>query len=172
MKSLVVYSSRTGNTRKVANAVFDSLPGEKEIFPVEQAPPANGYDFVAIGFWVDKGRPDDQAAAYMKTVQDTPVGLFGTLGAKPDSPHARDCIRRAGDLVTGSRVAGTFLCQGRIAPAVVEMMIKTASHVHPMTPERMANIKAAESHPDDADLEKAQVAFREMIRNIDLKEIS
>lgn len=172
MKSLVVYSSRTGNTRKVANAVFDSLPGDRDIFPVEQAPPATGYDFVAIGFWVDKGRPDDKAASYMQTIQGATVGLFGTLGANPDSPHARDCMRRAVDLVSGNHVAGTYLCQGRIAPAVVEMMIKTASHAHPMTPERMANIEAAESHPDDADLEKAQAAFREMIQNIDPREIS
>ncbi len=172
MKSLVVYSSRTGNTRKVADAVFDSLPKDKEIFPVDQAPRADGYDFVAIGFWVDKGRPDDKAAAYMQTVQGTTVGLFGTLGAKPDSPHARESMRRAVDLVSGNQVAGTFLCQGRIDPAVVEMMIKTASHVHPMTPERMANIKAAESHPDDTDLEKAQSAFREMIQEIEPKETS
>jgi flavodoxin len=29
MKSLVVYSSQTGNTRKMADAVFEALPGEK-----------------------------------------------------------------------------------------------------------------------------------------------
>jgi len=114
MKSLVVYSSRTGNTRKVADAVFESLPGDREIFPVDQAPPATGHDFVAIGFWVDKGRPDDKAAAYMQTVKGTTVGLFGTLGAQPDSPHARESMRRAVDLVSGNQVAGTFLCQGRI----------------------------------------------------------
>ena len=89
MRSLVVYSSRTGNTQKVARAIFDILPHEKEIFTVEKAPPADGYDFVAIGFWVDKGQPDEKAVAYMLTVQDTAVGLFGTLGAKPDSDHAQ-----------------------------------------------------------------------------------
>jgi flavodoxin len=170
MKSLVVYSSCTGNTRKVANAVFDSLPGDREIFPVEQAPRADGYDFVAIGFWVDKGRPDAKAVSYMQTVQGATVGLFGTLGADPDSPHARESMRRAVDLVSGNQVAGTFLCQGRIDPAVVEMMTKTASHVHPMTPERMANIKAAETHPDDTDLEKAKAAFREMFQGIEPEE--
>ena len=29
MKSLVVYSSQTGNTRKMADAVFEALPGER-----------------------------------------------------------------------------------------------------------------------------------------------
>ena len=31
MKSLVLWSSRTGNTKAVAESIFDALPGEKEI---------------------------------------------------------------------------------------------------------------------------------------------
>ena len=37
MKSLVVYSSRTGNTRKIAEAVAEALPG-CHLHPVEEAP--------------------------------------------------------------------------------------------------------------------------------------
>ena len=37
MKALVVYSSRTGNTRKIAEAIAAVLPG-CEIHPVESAP--------------------------------------------------------------------------------------------------------------------------------------
>jgi flavodoxin len=31
MKTLIVYSSQTGNTRKLAESVYAALPGEKEI---------------------------------------------------------------------------------------------------------------------------------------------
>lgn len=31
MKSLVLWSSRTGNTKAVAHAIYEALPGEKEI---------------------------------------------------------------------------------------------------------------------------------------------
>ena len=48
MKSLVVYSSQTGNTRKLADAVFEALPGEKALYPVDGAPDPSGYDFIAI----------------------------------------------------------------------------------------------------------------------------
>ena len=91
MKALVVYSSRTGNTRKIAEAIAAVLPG-CEIHPVESAPAPEGYDLVAVGYWVDKGMPDAQAKAYLETVRDAKVALFGTLGAWPDSDHARDCI--------------------------------------------------------------------------------
>ena len=91
MKALVVYSSRTGNTRKIAEAIAAVRPG-CEIHPVESAPAPEGYDLVAVGYWVDKGMPDAQAKAYLETVRDANVALFGTLGAWPDSDHARDCI--------------------------------------------------------------------------------
>ncbi len=169
MKSLVVYSSLTGNTEKVARAIFDVLPDEKEIFPVEKAPPADDFDFVAVGYWVDKGEPDKKARKYMGTLKNRTVGLFGTLGAPPDSEHSRKCKERAADLVVGNLLAGSFLCQGKIDPKVVKMMQKHAQQAHPMTPERIANIKAAESHPDEADLAEAQRVFQEMIRDMEGK---
>ncbi len=33
IKTLVVYSSKTGNTKKLAGAVYESLKGKKEILP-------------------------------------------------------------------------------------------------------------------------------------------
>ena len=64
--------------------------------------------------------------------------------------------------MAGNEVLGTFICQGRIDPAVLEMMRKMASAAHPMTPERQARIREAEKHPDEADLLAAQAAFRDM----------
>ena len=145
MKALVVYSSRTGNTRKIAEAIAAVLPG-CEIHPVESAPAPEGYDLVAVGYWVDKGMPDAQAKAYLETVRDAKVALFGTLGAWPDSDHARDCIAQGEALVNAperrNKVLGTYLCQGKVDPKIVAMMQKMASDVHPMTPERKAAILA------------------------------
>ena len=150
MKALVVYSSRTGNTRKIAEAIAAVLPG-CEIHPVESAPAPEGYDLVAVGYWVDKGMPDAQAKAYLETVRDANVALFGTLGAWPDSDHAPE--RR-------NRVIGTYLCQGKVDPKIVAMMQKMASDVHPMTPERKARLEEAAKHPDEADCLRAQEAFK------------
>jgi hypothetical protein len=33
--------------------------------------------------------------SYMSTVRNKRVGLFGTLGAWPDSDHARQCMEQA-----------------------------------------------------------------------------
>ena len=50
MKSLVVYSSKSGNTRKLAEAVYAYLSGEKDIAAMADAPDPADYSFVAAGF--------------------------------------------------------------------------------------------------------------------------
>ena len=52
MKTLIVYSSKTGNTRKVAEAIHAVLPAGTDIFPVSEAPEPDAYDFVVVGYWV------------------------------------------------------------------------------------------------------------------------
>ena len=92
------------------------------------------------------------------------MALFGTLGAWPDSDHARDCIAQGEALVNAperrNRVIGTYLCQGKVDPKIVAMMQKMASDVHPMTPERKARLEEAAKHPDEADCLRAQEAFK------------
>ncbi len=44
MKSLIVYSSQSGNTQKLARAVYESLTGPKEMYAVAEAPDPADYD--------------------------------------------------------------------------------------------------------------------------------
>ena len=79
MKALVVYSSRTGNTRKIAEAIAAVLPG-CEIHPVESAPAPEGYDLVAVGYWVDKGMPDAQAVRACENMKNELQTYENNLG--------------------------------------------------------------------------------------------
>lgn len=170
MKTLVVYSSRTGNTKKVAEAVSSVLP-ECDLVPVEQAPASvEGYDFVALGYWVDRGMPDGRARAWLEGVKNARLAFFGTLGAWPDSDHAKECMA-AGEAMAleperGNSVHGSWLCQGRIDPNVLEAMAKMAGNVHPMTPERRARIEEAAKHPDADDCRRAQAFFRGVMETL------
>ena len=170
MKTLVVYSSLTGNTKKVAQAVASVLPG-CNLVPVEDAPAsAEGYDLVALGYWVDKGMPDGRARAWLEGVENAPLAFFGTLGAWPDSDHAKECMKKGEELALeparGNRVYGSWLCQGKIDPKVLEVMAKMAGNVHPMTPERKARIEEASRHPDDEDCRRAQEFFCNILEKL------
>ena len=168
MRLLVIYSSRTGNTRLVAEQALAALPGEAELHPVEQSPEPDTYDAVVIGYWVDRGMPDQKAKDYMRNLKGMRVAAFGTLGANPESEHANDVRRSVMEMLKGNDILGSFLCQGRIDPALLKTM--AASPHHPMTPERRANIAEAEKHPDSRDLARARGFFREIRNSITLQE--
>ena len=93
MKSCIIYSSVTGNTRKVAEAL--AAASGAPCFPVREAPDPDDYDLLALGFWVRLGQADARTQGYMRRVLGKKVFFFGTLGAWPDSPHARRCAEGA-----------------------------------------------------------------------------
>lgn len=161
---LVVYSSVTGNTRMVAEAVRDALPEGTVLCPVKGAPPPDGFDFIVLGFWVHRAGPDPLMTRYMESVRGKDVGFFGTLAAYPDSDHARKVIARANELLAGNRVHGSFLCQGKLAQKRFEkrMADNSMTSGHPMTPERRARLLEAAKHPDARDLAAAKAAFSTM----------
>ena len=167
MKSLVVYSSRTGNTRMIAEAVHSALPVGTELVPVEEAPEPDAYDFLALGFWVDKGAPDSAMAAYMDKVKDRSVGLFGTLGAWPDSDHARESMQKAVDRVEGNTVLGTFICQGKVDPKLLAAMAKMSENPHPMTEDRKARLEEAAKHPNEDDCAAARGVFAQIRKKLE-----
>ena len=50
MKALVLWSSRTGNTKAVGEAIYEALPCEKEIFESGRQPnDLSCYDLIYVG---------------------------------------------------------------------------------------------------------------------------
>ncbi len=148
MKYLVVYSSQTGNTKKLAQAVYDALPGEeKRICAVEEAPDPSGFDWIAVGFWLMAGKPDPKAQEYLKRIDGQRVFLFATHGAHPASEHARKAMETAKALLQGGEVVGTFSCQGEVDPKVLEK----AKAKDPQ-PVWLKDAPDAQGHPDAEDL--------------------
>lgn len=162
MKTLIVYSSVTGNTEKVAKAIYEVFEeGTAALFPVEKAPSAESYDFVVAGFWVDKGTADQKAREYLQTIRGKDVALFATLGAYPDSEHGINSLKNAAAVMDGSnRLVGTFICQGKIDPRLIEQFKNMpGNHPHQVTPERLQRYEEAAKHPDAKDLQAAREAF-------------
>ena len=156
MKALVVYSSLTGNTKKIGEAVFAGITCDKDIFAVENAPKDFAeYDIIFAGYWVDKGLPDAKAKAFMEGISGKKVATFATLGAYPDSDHAKECVKGGAKILedNGNTFVDGFICQGKVDPALVERMSKMfpADHPHGMNPERIARLKEAAKHPNAED---------------------
>lgn len=171
-KSLIVYSSLTGNTKKLAYAVKEVLP-ESDICSIDELPEnIDDYYFTASCYWVDKGMPDVKSKNFISSLKNMNVGLFGTLGAYPDSPHAKGCIRDSENILKtdgkNNNVLGSFLCLGKIDSKVIDYMGKFMGDSHPMTPERKARLQEAETHPDENDLNNAKNIMKEYAERLGL----
>lgn len=89
----VVFSSVTGNTRRVAAALAEST-GDPLLRVSDMADPA-AFDVLALGFWVRRGQPDPASQALWRRLQGRLTFWFGTLGAWPWSEHAAGCRQAA-----------------------------------------------------------------------------
>ncbi|MDR1658282.1 MAG: flavodoxin family protein [Deltaproteobacteria bacterium] len=160
MKILVAYSSLTGNTQKVAEAVRNSLPTGTVLASVKEADP-EGFDLVFIGFWVDKGRADSSTRSFMGKLKNQQTAFFFTLGAYPDSAHAQEVADNTSQelLAGGNKILGFFRCQGKVDPGLLEKMKTMLPPDNPhvkMTPERQAMLTEASRHPNEEDFEAAK----------------
>lgn len=172
MKTIVLYSTRTGNTKKIAEAIASAVPGAPCV-NVKDAPADLGsYDLAFVGFWVDKGDADAEAKKVLQSLTNKYVGVFATLGAMPDSDHAKECLKKgAAHVPAGSEVVGSFICQGAVDPKLIEMMYKMfpAGHPHGRTPEREALHKEAAKHPDEQDCANAKAFAEDVLKKIAAK---
>lgn len=169
MKILLTYSSKTGNTKKVAEGIYEILPEGSLITPIEGNINPNEFDLILMGFWVDKGMADEKAKKYMEKIEGKKVGVFGTLGAYPDSDHAKKTLKRVRELLeVKNEVVAEFLCQGKVDPKLIEKFKKLpASHPHGMTEERRKRHEEASKHPNEQDIKEAQKIFGDLIKSLD-----
>ncbi|WP_295236158.1 flavodoxin family protein [Veillonella sp.] len=170
MKSIVIYSSRTGNTKQVAEAILNVLPEGTPCVPVNEAPAdLTVYDVVFMGFWADQGNADKAAQAVIKRLDNEQVALFATLGVPPMLPHAKETMVAATALLSkGQTPVGTFMCQGKVDSKVIEMMYKMfpEGHPHGRSAERDERHRQGASHPDATDLANAAAFAKEVLAKL------
>ena len=148
MKQIVVYSSKGGNTKKLAEAAFSRMGEEKDIYPVAQAPDPAGYDIAVIAFWFQGGKPDSASQEYLKKCSGaTKVFLIGSHGAAPDTDLARMGMNMARELASKANVIGSFDCQGEVPQQVLD----NAANQNPQ-PAWLQDANSAQGHPDNDDI--------------------
>ena len=78
MKILITYSSKTGNTKKVAEAIKSQIP-QADIFSVSEIQnmeKIEKYDLIFIGGWIDKGTFDAGALKTAELIRNKKLHIF------------------------------------------------------------------------------------------------
>lgn len=158
---LIVVSTRTGNTQKVANDLAAALP-QATMVPAGDLPAdLSPFNPVFLGFWCDRGMAPDDMKALAPQLQGKTIACFATMGGEPDDPKALEWMQKTSEALvaagSGNTLAATFLCQGKIDP---EVFRRVTEMMGGLTPEREARRLRAEKHPDAEDGRRCVETFR------------
>lgn len=155
MKTLIIYSSQTGNTKLVCEKAFEFLKDEKNIVPIEKIETINldEYDNIIIGTWIDKATADAKAKKFINSLVDKKLYFIGTLAASLSSDHAKKCFNNLSKLCSkkNSFIDGV-LARGKVSDDLKEKFTKFPLNIiHKFVPNIKEIIDEAQSHPNDSD---------------------
>jgi flavodoxin len=154
MKVLVAYMSKTGNTRKVAEAMFEGIEDEKEIKRIDEVDSLEGYDISFLGFPVMGMGPDRRAAAFLEThcAGGREVVLFMTHASPEDGEDLPPMLEKFRDAARGGKIVDLFHCQGQLARGV-----KLFMSIYPNAKFRQwAKLDNSKGQPDQSRLDRAR----------------
>jgi flavodoxin len=155
-KTLVTYFSRTGNTRKVAEAIFEEIAGDKNLKPLAEVEDLAPYQNFFVGFPVQTHSVPYEAEVFLKKIPEgKKVALFSTHGSMTGSSLSREALEYASVLVSKAKLVGTFSCRGKVSMKALEVLMRSPEH------EAWADMAAsAATHPDEHDLAEARAFAR------------
>ena len=158
MKALVTYYTQTGNTAKIARAIYEAIHFEKELLPIGDVKDLQGYDIIFAGFPV---QAHSVPATFLPFFKKLPAGqqiaLFCTHGSLRGGQLPKQAIEHAMGLASGARILGTFSVRGEVNPKILDSLM-TSPQNHAWAQEALG----ASEHPNEADLADA----KEFTKNI------
>ena len=153
----IVFSSLTGNTKKLADTIHEMLPHDKCDYFGENDSRVPQSDLLYIGFWTDKGNADHKTLELLAKLKNKKIFLFGTAGFGGSDVYFKKILEQVRQSIDSSNVViGEYMCQGKMPLSVRERYIKMKeSPEHPANLDMLIkNFDCALSHPDGEDLER------------------
>lgn len=150
MKVLVAHFSETGNTEKLAKAIFEAVESsEKEILPIQEVSGIDGYDVIFIGFPVQSHSVPGKVEAFAKKLPEgQKVAYFATHGSMRGGELAVTAFYHALNIAKNAVILGTFGCRGKVKQKIIDGLMQRAEHRA-----WAQEAQSAAGHPDEADLE-------------------
>ncbi|HDP95149.1 MAG TPA: hypothetical protein ENN40_07305 [Candidatus Aminicenantes bacterium] len=153
MKVLIAYFSQTGNTEKVAGAIYDAAENETRILAgVDEVKDLDSPDLIFVGLPIMHHSVPGQASRLIQRIPaDKSVALFATHGCLRGGKLAVEGFYHAVSLASKLYMLGSFGCQGEVDHHVMDEL----SHL-PEYRGWLNEARSAVGHPDAADLEDAR----------------
>ena len=161
----IIFSSMTGNTRKLADKIHEILPKEScDYFGTADAQGIES-ELLYIGFWTDKGNADSDILDFLSKLKNKKIFLFGTAGFGGSDAYFQKILGQVRQSIDPSNtIIGEYMCQGKMPQTVRERYIKMKSLPNPAPNLDMLieNFDRALSHPDENDLKRLRLSVEKL----------
>lgn len=159
MKVLVAYYSDTGNTRKIAEAIFEEISLDKDIKSVQDVQDTQGYDMVFFGFPVHSHSVPAKAAGLIgRFPAGQKIAFFSTHGSLRGGKLPMQALEHALSLAAKLKVVGHFACRGQVSQKVIDTLEKDQAHKA-----WVEEARGAIGHPDKSDIADARAFAGDML---------
>lgn len=164
MKVMVAYMSLSGNTKKIAEAIFGEIQEQKEIREQSEIENLEGYDLVFVGFPMHGfGIPEEAKEFLEKQCVGKKIAIFVTHGAPEISVDLQPWLDLCKEAAAGSEVVDMFNCQGELAQYVIDELLKSDNPTYRAYGEQGHTTRG---QPDTTRVERARVFARATMRKI------
>lgn len=169
LKYLVAYASETGNTKKIAEEIYNAIPdSRKEIINVRSFAGLHEAENYFIGYWANCGTCSMEIIDLLSSLHGKNVAIFGTCGlGNTDAYYKKLELAATTWLPNDNQVLGSYFCQGRMP---VEFRQKYEACRGKCSDEQLRIVidayDKAKSHPDRQDLLRAHVFASDVIKRI------
>jgi len=164
MKVLVTYLSKTGNTKKIAEVIYEEITDEKEIKPIDGIESIENYDVTFLGFPIHQMGPDKKEVSLMEKhcINGRNIVLFITHAAPEDNPELQPMLDKFVQAAGGANIVDMFDCQGQLAKGVKFFM----SIMPDAKLRRWAKQDNSQGQPDETRIERARIFTRNVMKKL------
>ena len=174
MKIQIVYESKTGNTKLVAQSLRDFCQNNHDVIfesveDVLEVDQNEDIDLYFLGSWTKQGDCGETMKKYCKKLDGQKVAIFGTSGFGGSKNYYQTLASRFSEEIPSSNeILGSFYCQGKM-PSAFRDRYEALLTKNPKDKDLEVNIEnfdEAQSHPDEKDLENVKIFAKEIIEKI------
>ncbi len=167
MNYMIVYSSFTGNTKIIADAIKDALRDTRCTYCGEiEGSKSYDADILFVGFCVHKGSCTDEIKLYLELLEDQKIALFGTAGFGGSKSYFESILEKVKvHIPKSNEIIGSFMCQGKMTENVLKRYSKLLEEKPGDSKilDMINNYNNALSHPDENDIAKAQAFAKNIL---------
>lgn len=159
MKAYVMFESRSGNTKMLADVIRKYYRDRDETaLSLAEA------DLVFMGSWTNEGHMSDAMASKVRALRGKNVFLFGTCGYGNEEYYKSIAERSSSIFPPDAKLVGYFYCQGKMPPSVREKYVEMlkANPEDERLQVSLDNFDQALTHPDQNDLDNLVAVLDEL----------